>query len=186
MSEVEAMEKRGGALYSYGHRMMYEAAAKLISNYPRILLEVGVGCGYGLEVLDRNRCVRSYLGIEPVLKDAQYLHDRYGEDNRIKIVCEEWLDVSDEDFETMLPVGADFTFCIEVLEHIPVEDWLPFCEKLCQHTNNTLFFSTPNSETNSHGVATPKVWRELMLEAGFDNCIRVEAQWTTFFMANFE
>jgi 2-polyprenyl-3-methyl-5-hydroxy-6-metoxy-1,4-benzoquinol methylase len=75
----------------------------------------------------------------------------------------------------------DYTFCIEVVEHVAAEQVMPFLMKLRRHTKRNLFLSTPDSDRSSHGVTTAAIWKARLREAGFE-VVAFDRQWTTLFI----
>lgn len=96
------------------------------------------------------------------------------------------LDVTEEDLRAAFKGDvADFSFCIEVAEHVEPRDRLPFLQRLREFTRVSLFLSTPNKVTRpTDGALTTDQWRELLSDAGFTDVVTIEWQWTTLFISS--
>ena len=174
-SEVELLRKRYNRPYSRGHRAMYEAVAALMQEKFGYILEIGAGIGYGAQILAEKNCFSEITMVEPSGDCYDYI---------LKNVPKFSMNLIPTTFqEASLPGEYDVSTCIEVIEHIPREQWHDFLTKIHMHTIKTLFLSTPNIETSPHGVATPKEVCAALEKAGFEYVSYFEWQWTTFFMA---
>ena len=161
---------------------MYTAVAEMLSDRPAKILEVGFGIGYGLKTLIDAKCCGRYLGIE-IEKDCCEFVEPLSKDNNLKLINGNWLTIDDSEFK-FLAGKADFSLCIEVIEHIASFNRQRFVARLFDHTDKALFLSTPNINTNGHGVMTAEETRLLILSAGFKSVVYIEWQWTTFFICN--
>lgn len=152
---------------------MYKTAIALLAGddvQPASILEVGAGIGYGLGLMLENELVGTYTGVEPNVESYTYLRSVYPQVNLIN-----------ESFEDAIVAAADYTFCIEVIEHVPDDDVNYFLRKLRLLTDKNLFFSTPDSSRSSHGKYTTATWVSLLRDAGFD-VAACNRQWTTFYL----
>jgi len=181
-NEYEQFIERGLKPYSVGHQRMYSAPIDLITSpveptatslKKANVLDVGCGIGVGYRMLRDAGIIGSYLGIEPDPKCVRYMKDTYPEAD---VIEEFWMDVP----EGQLFV-ADFTFCVEVIEHVPLDDLGRFLEKLREHTRRNLFLSTPLRENSEHGLFTKDGWVAKLCASDFRVAV-VDWQWTTFFL----
>lgn len=183
MNEVQLHRKREGKEYSLGHRAMYESAIALLQDKPAKILEVGFGIGWGLDKMLKANCVDEYLGVEPCKESfdfvTQYLETNPNPKVTLEHAC--WTDLMESRIEK--DFIADFSFCIEVLEHIPGHEHYAFLKKLAKFTDKALFLSTPNKKTSSHGLVAPDQCADFLKLAGFKSVTWIEWQWTTFFTA---
>jgi hypothetical protein len=178
---------------------------------PLDILEVGTGIGYGLDAMVKRRLVKNYLGLEPdpaTYKHIQHLlmggpskfgragigkgipsvtyaakHSYNTEIEEVRIINTDWPLRSDLSPAAYWPGGRDYdySFCIEVIEHVRPDLVPAFLAELHQVTQRALFLSTPNALTSPHGVATVDEWRRVIDLAGFD-VVAIERQWTTLYI----
>ena len=207
--ELSRLQKRGGKDYSQGHRRIYASFINLIGGGETVakarILEVGTGIGYGLNLLLNDVELNSYVGIEPCTKCLDHVKSNVVEPwmkklrevkaalsrkkqalfKFPKIALKNGFlgDFSLEEILSELGSRADFSFCIEVAEHVDPDQRLHFLETLRQLTKGTLFLSTPNKETRpKDGALSTKQWLELLDDAGFMRVTTIEWQWTTVFI----
>lgn len=187
-NELTAMSRRiaktGKPDYSVGHKRMYLAAIELLKGNPCTVLEVGFGIGYGLELMLKAMSLSRYVGVEPCQDSFKYVNDQITTGDLLKfaktittveLIQQHWSEANVE--------PADYSFCIEVIEHVP-EAALPlFLWKLRQKTLKNLFLSTPDSTRSKHGVKTQAEWIEMLRRHGF-NAVAVSHQWTTLFVCS--
>lgn len=172
-SEFFHLKNRRFRNYSDGHCRMYRTAIALLAGddvKPASILEVGAGIGYGLGLMLENELVGTYTGIEPNVESYTYLRSVFPQVNLIN-----------ETFDNAEVEPADYTFCIEVIEHLDDAQVQPFLAKLRDKTLKNLFFSTPDSSRSSHGKYTTATWVSLLRDAGFD-VAACNRQWTTFYL----
>ena len=68
------------------------------------------------------------------------------------------------------PQKATFSFCVDVLEHLPEEEIIPSLANIRKHTNNAAFFSIDCAESEWDGhilhetIRPPEYWFDLMLK----------------------
>lgn len=175
--EYERLVKRGFKPYSRGHRMMYEHAIDAIKKTadPANIFEAGFGIGWGLDRMLEEGVVDVYVGCEPNADSFKYTRDRLGLNPRVTLYPKAF----DYSFES--PDGEkpfDEAFCIEVIEHVPLNDQLAFLEGL-RALAPRLWLSTPDKDrVPSEGVRTMKEWVALIKEAGFESVEVNMAHWT--------
>ena len=177
-NEFKALQRRGFKDYSLGHRRMYTCPISLLQSKGKRyrILDVGCGIGFGLEQMLRAGIVENYVGVEPVRDSFQYVQERFGKLPNVQLLNQDWLEVRTE---SLTP--ADYTFCIEVVEHLAPQSVLPFLKRLSLLTKKNLFLSTPSRLTSKHGTRSTKEWRKALAQVGF-NSVPVEGQWTTLFI----
>jgi len=179
-NEYVALKNRQFRDYSEGHRRMYTAPIELLMSdeknvrcKPLKIIEAGVGIAYGLKLMLAAGIVGSFHGWEPNKDSFDYSVQRFGTDPRVRLYHQDWL-------EAELPYVADYTFCIEVIEHVKPELVPAFLKKLREATGTMMFFSTPDIASTTHGVRTAPEWKQALQEAGFDVVFN-QRQWTTLF-----
>ena len=163
--EYDQLVSRDFGLYSRQHRQIYEIIVGILGAKPADVLEIGTGIGYGLKRFLQEKCIKSYLGIEPSKKCFTYLSQIFD----VPIMNKEFMDCT-------IKEAFDFTVCIEVLEHIIDIDLLAWCKKIREHTKIATFISTPDATVDSHGTLTKEQVREALYEAGFKNVVSIEWQ----------
>ncbi len=161
---------------------MYTTVAEMLSDRPAKILEVGFGIGYGLKTLINAKCLQRYLGVE-IEKDCCEFVEPLSKDHDLTIINGNWLTIDDSQIKSW-GRKADFSLCIEVIEHIASFNRQRFVARLLEHTDKALFLSTPNINTNGHGVMTAEETKLLILGAGFKSVVYIEWQWTTLFICN--
>lgn len=171
-NEYRALQKRHGKPYSLGHQIMYEVPIWLMRGKKRRILEAGFGIGWGLGRMLEEGVVGSYVGYEPCKEAFDYVQEKHGKSLDVTLINEPFHG-SNKPF--------DHVFCIEVLEHVPMEGHMAFLRAL-RATGGTLWMSTPDVSTSAEGVRTAGEWRDMLKMAGFGEVVVLEEQWTTFFM----
>lgn len=75
----------------------------------------------------------------------------------------------------------DLIVCIEVLEHLQIQQAQAAIANFCQHSNDILFSSTPfDYEEASHiNIQPPEVWAELFARHGFYRDVDFDASFIT-------
>jgi hypothetical protein len=176
--EYERLVKRGFKPYSKGHRMMYEHAIDYIKKAakPFTIFEAGFGIGWGLNRMLEEGIIESYVGCEPNTDSFKYTEGNHGLNPRV--------DLYNLGFEECLAHGEEplpqynAAFCIEVIEHVPLDEQLAFLKGLRSITPR-LWLSTPDKDrVPSEGVRTMKGWVALIKEAGFESVDVNMAHWT--------
>jgi len=88
------------------------------------------------------------------------------------------------------PQKYDLITCIEVVEHLPLEQAEYAIQNLCDHTHDILFTSTPHhyGEDTHFNVRPPEYWTELFARHGFIRDVDFEApylaEWATRYRRN--
>jgi hypothetical protein len=179
--EYDKLQRRGFRPYSEGHRIMYDFPLQLLrrvrrSEEPLNILEAGFGIGYGLNKMVEGGVIGEYIGYEPDRDSYRYVAEAHGQDPRLTLINAEFA----ADGRTAF---ADHTFCIEVIEHVPVDHHLKFLSALRRVTRGTLWLSTPcKDRCPEHGARPCRQWRSLIRDAGFDNVVAHNDQWTTLYV----
>lgn len=170
--ELELHNARGGRPYSLGHRLMYETPKTLIGDdLPVSILDIGVGIGYLCPWILSRSGHTDYLGIDPDTDCIDFLRAKYG---TLTFVNDTW--------PTAGVSPADFTFCIEVLEHVQDDRRDDFVKAIRDHTLGAAFISTPNRERSKHGVMNTD---EMLCLLGdhFAHAVALDWQWTCLYIA---
>lgn len=173
-NEYASLVRRKFADYSLGHRIMYETPIKLLTGKKRTIIEAGFGIGWGLDRMIEADIISDYVGCEPHPESFQYVFNRHGGRPGIKLNHE--------------PFGrgfghADHVFCIEVIEHVPMERHAAFIQAL-RESGKTLWMSTPDVErVPSEGVRKASEWKGLLKAGGYSEVTTHKEQWTTLFVA---
>lgn len=177
-NEFQALRRRGFRDYSKGHQRMYLWPIEILRSGGRryTILDVGFGIGWGLERMLEAGIVQTYVGIEPVAESFQYVEERCRGRPDVKLIQGNWLTLNEG-----VCKPADFTFCIEVVEHLATSDVHPFLSKLRRFTLQNLFLSTPDRHRSRHGTRSTDEWISALTLAGF-RAAAISTQWTTFFL----
>lgn len=172
-NEYENLMRRRGCDYSAGHRVMYETPIRLLSGKRRNILEAGFGIGWGLERMIEAGIIEKYTGFEPNKDSFNYVAARM---NRPEV------DLRRGGF--VRQPATDHVFCIEVIEHVPMDGHAGFLADLRASTAKTLWMSTPDIRKHpSEGVRTCDEWKTLLKAAGFADVTLHREQWTVLFIA---
>lgn len=192
--EFDRLRGRRFKDYSEGHRRMYLNAIEKIKRerggaMPLDIFEAGFGIGYGIQQMDQAGIVGRYQGVEPNAKSFNYVAngDTYPEgrrglmfnaDPRFHLTQEEFgQEVADRIM--MLRSQGQFheAFCIEVIEHVPMDMHLQFLIALRQMAPR-LWFSSPDKAKSKEGVRTTKDWVALLRQARFEHIDVDTSNWT--------
>jgi hypothetical protein len=172
-NEYENLMRRRGGDYSAGHRVMYETPIRLLSGKRRNILEAGFGIGWGLEQMMKAGIVERYVGFEPNRDSFNYVASRVKEPN---------IELRLGGFERQ--ALTDHVFCIEVIEHVPMDGHAAFLADLRASTGKTLWMSTPDVRKHpGEGVRTCDGWKTMLKAAGFSDVTLHREQWTVLFIA---
>lgn len=172
-NEFENLQKRHGAEYSLGHRLMYDTPITLLTGRKSKILDVGFGVGYGLDRMIAADIIDRYVGFEPNPDSFNYVKARVG--HRYELV--------QEPFVKAVP-GFDHVFCIEVIEHVEMDKHARFLSALRSSTVRTLWLSTPDvRNVPSEGVRMAQTWKTMLNDAGFNDVTVHTEQWTVLFIA---
>lgn len=182
LNEYQALVKREFAPYSNGHRLMYDIPILMLKNSDcqvrYDILDIGVGIGYGLEQMLRARVIKEYIGFEPCKETYDFMWPKaemHLDDCKVQIFNDSW------------PVtkgavcGADYSFAIEVIEHVPLVEHRRFIWELKESTLKTVFLSTPDACKSEHGVREKADWRRLLKEI-FGDVVVIDTQWTDLYI----
>lgn len=183
--EYDRLKARKFKPYSAGHRAMYEKAIAITKQEHGTadIFEAGFGIGWGLETMLGAGVVNSYVGCEPNSDSFTYTNGLLSKYSHEGI----WL--KHEPFSaslaaTLLSDGVapfDVAFCIEVIEHVPMDEQHAFLRGLWDMAP-TLFFSTPDiNRVPKEGVRTTDEWVRMLHKAGFEKVEVDRTQWTHLF-----
>lgn len=180
--EYDRLVERNFEPYSKGHRMMYLRAIERMGNIagPRgaRVIEAGFGIGWGVDQMLAQDVLKSYVGYEPNKNSYLYVANPLKTHQRVDDLV-----LFNLPFEANLDPAFDFAFCIEVIEHVPMDRHLDFLKGLHKMAP-TLFFSTPDiRRAPEEGVRTTEAWRDMLREAGY-GLVRIDPrEWTTLYTA---
>jgi hypothetical protein len=168
-NEYENLRRRDFREYSLGHRIVYETPIKLLTGKKRTIIEAGFGIGWGLDKMVEADIIADYVGCEPNADSFKYVNGRHGGKPNIKL--------NHEPFKRGFGF-AQHVFCIEVIEHVPMEKHAEFIRAL-RESGQTLWFSTPcKSKVPSEGVRTTEEWTKLLKQNGYSDVTVHKEQWT--------
>lgn len=174
-NEFLALEARGGKDYSLGHQQMYAVPIELMRGIPASIIEVGFGIGFGLKKMLGAGVIKTYFGCEPCKDSFDYTLKNQEPNPAIQIKHDKWGCIEGAE-------AADFSLCIEVIEHLELNEIMPMLLLLRKKTKKALFLSTPDKRDSSHGVFTSDEIVNFLHAAGF-NAVVLKHQWTTMFIA---
>jgi len=179
--EYDRLKERGFKDYSLGHRRMYLSAIDQMDAADRAfsIFEAGFGIGYGLKQMLAADVVGRYVGCEPQVDSYNYT---VGEMAEVPLADRLTLIHSPFTEDMVSAYGADFehAFCIEVIEHVPLDLQADFIARLAAMLTpgGTLWLSTPCKLRNAReGVRTTDEW-EAMLRQQFGEVTVDRSQWT--------
>lgn len=190
-TEYDRLVKRKFKPYSLGHQRMYTKAIERIhAELPRTevaeararIFEAGFGIGFGLQKMVEAGIVESYTGCEPNRASYDYTAGIVAglkPLERIHIYNESFGQVladrmAEHGFEQY---PFDEAFCIEVIEHVPMDQHLEFLIALRQMAPR-LWFSSPDKTKSREGVRTIKEWTTLLKQARFEKVDVDVSEWT--------
>lgn len=172
-NEWENLRNRRFEDYSLGHRIMYEVPIRLLTSGRHRIVEAGFGIGWGLDQMIKAGVIDRYVGFEPNQDSFNYVRNRINEPN---------IDLRRGKFERQ--PAADHVFCIEVIEHVPMDEHARFLADLRATTGKTLWMSTPDVRKHrSEGVRSCDEWKAMLDIAGFQDVTMHQEQWTVLFIA---
>lgn len=179
--EYDRLVRRKFKDYSVGHQRMYTKAIdgiKLAHSNPVRIFEAGAGIGFGLTKMVEAGVVHSYTGCEPNRASYDYTAGLVAGFKPLRHI-----DLYHDSFDQTMADGLtahgqyDEAFCIEVIEHVPMDKQLEFIIALRQMAPR-LWFSTADKTQSKEGVRTQKEWATLLKQARFTD-IRVDvSEWT--------
>ncbi len=179
--EYERLVKRGFKPYSLGHQRMYaNAIDRIKAERPDgvRIFEAGFGIGFGLQKMVEAGIVKSYTGCEPDQPSYDYTA---GQVAGLKPLHH--IDIYHDSFDQTMANGLtahgqyDEAFCIEVIEHVPMDQHLEFLIALRQMAPR-LWFSSPDKNKSKEGVRTVKEWTTLLKQARFESIDVDVSEWT--------
>lgn len=176
-NELEALNAREQQDYSWGHQVMYLAPVMMLSGKRFDILDVGFGIGFGLRQMIGNDCFRNYVGYEPCEDSFRYVADQFGHVENVELINAPF-EGSDWRF--------DYSFCIEVIEHVERDAASLMLERIKDSTNEALFLSTPDVEHCNHGVYTEAEMAAMLKGSGFGDVAVIRSQWTKLYIAQVE
>jgi len=170
--EYQQLVRRKFRPYSRGHQMMYLKPITQLSGNRHRILEAGFGIGFGLDRMVTAGIIGDrYVGCEPNTDSFLYVQSRHSRTPNIELVPSGFLDM-DVDGE------FDHAFCIEVIEHVPMDQHLEFLTKL-RDAAPMVWFSTPDKDrVPREGVRTKDEWVDLLHSAGFSRVFVDTSHWT--------
>jgi len=168
----------GGVPYddvAHWTRFFGEVADHIVRDIgPTSTLDVGCAMGYLVEAL-RERGVDAW-GIDFSDYAIENARDNARDFCRVGSIL-----------EPFAQPHYDLITCIEVVEHLPVEDAEHAIENLCKHTDDILFTSTPSdfAEETHLNVRPPEYWGELFARYGFFRDVDFEAPYLAVWAARY-
>lgn len=172
--------------YSLGHRRMYHKAIDAIkaSDGTADIFEAGFGIGWGLEQMLSDGIVNSYVGCEPQVDSFRYVQQTVAPKYRHEGIWLRHEPFTGDIVKELLAEGIapfDHAFCIEVIEHVPMDLQVLFLKNL-HDMAPTLWFSTPDiRRAPKEGVRTTEEWQALLHQSGFDLVTVDNSEWTTLY-----
>lgn len=165
--------------YSSGHRAMYTTAIegiKLVGMEAHIF-EAGFGIGWGLQQMLSEGIVRSYVGCEPNIDSYKYVAEEPGLNLEGKMGVSLIHGSFDQVLADAYSGSFNEAFCIEVIEHVPMDQHLEFLIALRQMAPR-LWFSTADKTKSREGVRTVGEWTTLLKQARFETVKVNASHWT--------
>ena len=154
---------------------MYEVPIRLMTGKKWKIREAGFGIGWGLDRMIEAGVIGEYAGCEPCRESFDYVKKAHGSKENLTLTHAGFSHDGKK---------YDHVFCIEVIEHVPMDGHEDFLSALRASTNGTLWMSTPDKRKHPcEGVRTCDEWRELLRIAGFGDVTMHREQWTVLFIA---
>jgi hypothetical protein len=187
--EFDRLQRRKFRPYSLGHRKMYLKAIDVIAkSHPEgaRIFEAGFGIGYGLQEMLKANVVGEYCGLEPNKDSYDYVAHTardgiprlgLGTLPNVELINSEFSQHVADRLTTAGVAPYDEAFCIEVIEHVPMDQHLQFLIALKQMAPR-LWLSTPDSKKSKEGVRTMRDWSVLLRQAQFENIVVDQTEWT--------
>jgi cyclopropane fatty-acyl-phospholipid synthase-like methyltransferase len=182
-SEYQQLQKRKGLPYSRGHQLMYDGPIKLISDNRHYILDIGFGIGYGLRGMITMDVINKYVGCEPDKDSFDHVVKELSEftqEERTKRVHLNNCKFTDL---TTYPDQFDYTFCIEVIEHMDEHAVHMLFQKVHACTKDAFFLSTPDKNKSKEGKFTEYELSQFLMDYNFQFSV-VRAQWTNLWILN--
>lgn len=174
--EFDRLKQRGFKPYSVGHQQMYFTAVERMEASAKgaraRIFEAGFGIGFGLQHMLARDVLEAYVGVEPNKRSYQYVAQDLGllPDTRLALINGKFDDDVVVEFATTADdpeYSFDVAFCIEVIEHVPMDDQEMFLRNL-KRMAPRLFFSTPDiAKSPKEGVRTTDEWVFMLTAIGF-------------------
>lgn len=200
--EYDRLKERQFQPYSKGHRQMYELGIADLKarGFGRIhdeitgakVLEAGFGIGWGLGRMVEEGVIRQYAGYEPNFASYTYTTGLFGDGLPLGASAVETgteripvgnILLFNEPFAVKLEPDFDAAFCIEVIEHVPMDKHADFVRDLFRMAP-VLYFSTPDiRKAPTEGVRTKEEWTDILFAAGARTVFKDDSNWTTFYRA---
>lgn len=167
--EYDRLVERNFGPYSEGHRKMYDIPIAKLAGRQYSIVEAGFGIGYGLDRMIDAEIVDRYVGYEPNADSFRYVRDQWPQSDGMILVHAPF---------SRCPDPQDIGFCIEVIEHVPMDDHAAFLADL-RASCERLFFSTPCVKMKpNEGVRETDEWVAMLRAAGFASVSVDKSQWT--------
>ncbi len=194
-SELEQLKKRKGVDYSFGHQQMYRGPIEMIMpdsiNKPISILDIGFGIGFGFrEMMYRgffSNIKSYYFGIEPDKDSFDFVeetlfkrapHAFTNPTNVFGMNCK----VNEVRWERK-NTEFDYSFCIEVIEHMTEQELHELLVILWTYTKQAVFLSTPDPQKSKEGKWQMTYLINLFRQFQF-NPVLITAQWTNLWILN--
>lgn len=184
--EYDQLVRRGFRPYSDGHQRMYLSAIERIKNDiadPRSerpngarIFEAGFGIGFGLTKMQGAGIIERYFGVEPNLASFNYTKG-LSVPGDITLTNEAFSQAVADRITVGAHARFDEAFCIEVIEHVPMDLHLQFLIALRQMAPR-LWFSSPCKTKSREGVRNVKEWQTLLRQAKFTTVKVNRDNWT--------
>lgn len=182
MTEYQQLQKRKGMPYSRGHQLMYDGPIKLLSDKRHNILDIGFGIGYGLRNMILMDVINKYVGCEPDKDSFDYTYEEISkmeQKERTKRVH-----LQNCIFNNLIHNDEfDYTFCIEVIEHMSESAIHELLSKVHACTKDAFFLSTPDKHKSKEGKFTEYELTQFLMDYEFQFSI-VRAQWTNLWICN--
>jgi 2-polyprenyl-3-methyl-5-hydroxy-6-metoxy-1,4-benzoquinol methylase len=174
--EYDRLKERKFRPYSRGHQVMYlQAIAELKRDFAPgsvRVLEAGFGIGWGLGEMLKAGILKSYVGYEPNKDSFNYVKGQFLPGGPVDLY------LLNLPYEPNLAPDFDAAFCIEVIEHVPMDQHVDFLRGL-HRQSPLLFLSTPDKDKKpTEGVRTKDDWVMRLIEAGFSKVDVMTKEWT--------
>jgi cyclopropane fatty-acyl-phospholipid synthase-like methyltransferase len=174
-NEYDNLKRRNFEPYSDGHQVMYEVPIALLANKRWTICEAGFGIGWGLGRMIEEGIVAQYVGFEPCADSFEYVRKIHHGNEQLTL-HKRGFEYPGQKF--------DHVFCIETIEHVPMDGHAKFLSDLRKTTGRTLWFSTPDIRKHkTEGVRIWEEWKTMLHEAGFRDVTVHREQWTVLFVA---
>lgn len=181
--EYDRLVKRGFKDYSVGHQRMYTKAVAEIcrTTQPKTarIFEAGFGIGFGLKKMVEADAFGEYYGCEPQIDSYRYTVQQFANTERssdLHLYHEPFTEGTAQRLLRDDIAPFDEMFCIEVIEHLPLDQHLQALIAMRSITNR-LWLSTPDKKKSKEGVRTMRDWTVLLKQAQFEVTVDT-SEWT--------